>query len=127
MCLEYLKRYSLKSYSARNVRYLVSEYGEDAARSCLRIRALQNVQNRPRDITVKIAEKAAEDQNLRPFGLNITGADLENAGYCHGKSIGTVLSLLLLCVCEKPELNGPDSLMRLAEAINSRIKPRMES
>lgn len=53
--------------------------------------------------------------------LNLSGNDLLNIGLTQGMELGQILSILCLCIFEKPELNEKETLLLLAKEIYRKI------
>jgi tRNA nucleotidyltransferase (CCA-adding enzyme) len=113
--LSYLKCLdSFGQASPRNIRKAVSEFGgtvsADVFESLSIIRSQKNT------------DKGLSDRIriMSPVRLSISGSDLKYAGY-KGKEIKDMLSVLSLCVYEKPELNDREILTEIAQTI-SRLK-----
>jgi hypothetical protein len=97
----------------RNLRKLATEYGESIAAITI------NLLNALKQATIT-------DYNLQEFVIKpvVSGLDLNKAGLCEGRDIGLLLSALTLCLYEKPELNGFETLMQIAELIQQKFKTK---
>lgn len=108
----------LGAYSCRNLRKAVTEFGKEKVINTIEINAA--MKKLPYDVSASIIDDLTT--NVTPVKASISGTDLKNAGLCDGPGIGKMLSLLLYCIFEKPELNNFDTLLLLAKAISkSRI------
>lgn len=106
-CLE-----ELHPASPRNIRKMVAEFGSSVTADVLEALSLiRPSKNIDKDLSGKIRE-------MPPIRLSLSGADLKNAGY-KGKEIKDMLSVLSLCVFEKPELNDRETLLEIAGTISS--------
>jgi len=101
------------AFSGRNLRKAVTEFGKDVAINTIEIKA--EMEDLPKDVSSLIIDEITK--NMDPIKADISGLDLKNAGLCDGPGIKEMLSLLMLCIYEKPELNHFDVLMILAETI----------
>jgi len=106
---------SIGQASPRNIRKTVSEFGASVASDVYKIRSITNPnENINEDFLNTILE-------MPPIGLSLSGSDLKNAGF-KGKEISNILSILSLCVFEKPELNDRQTLLEIADKISQRIR-----
>ncbi|NLX63439.1 MAG: CCA tRNA nucleotidyltransferase [Clostridiaceae bacterium] len=100
--------------SPRNIRKTVTEFGVSVTADVYKVRGIINPhENINNDIIKTIFE-------MSPVELSLSGLDLKNAGYT-GKEIKDMLSILSLCVFEKPELNDRQTLLEIVGAISRRI------
>ena len=96
------------TFSPRNIRKMVSEFGEATAKNTLLVMSeLSGSRNHAENIKLAATKPA------------LSGNHLRNEGLCSGKDIGVMLSLLALCVYEKPELNDTAILTKLAKNISA--------
>jgi len=108
-CLE-----SVGPSSPRNIRKTVSEFGTTVTADVYNVRSIINPHE---NINEGFFKTILE---MSPIRLSLSGSDLKNAGYT-GKEIRDMLSILSLCVFEKPELNDRQTLLEIADAISRQI------
>ncbi len=107
-CLE-----SLGPSSPRNIRKAVTEFGVSISADSLRaLRIIRSDENKNKGLEII--------SKISPVELALSGEDLKNAGY-QGKAIKDMLSILSLCVFEKPELNDSQTLLEIAGIIAPQI------
>lgn len=106
-------------FSERNIRRMATEYGEKTAKATLRIIGLLNTITGFGMSAISCNDSSGNhsDVGLISIKLTVSGLDLKNAGICQGRDIKTMLSVLSLCLYEKPELNDSDTLMRMVKHI----------
>jgi len=108
-CLE-----SIGPATPRNIRKAVSEFGRTVSADVFEsLSIIRSQKNTDKGLSDRI-------RIMSPVRLSISGSDLKYAGY-KGKEIKDMLSVLSLCVYEKPELNDREILTEIAQTI-SRLK-----
>ncbi len=101
--------------SERNLRKAVSEYGYEITKYTIEVKSVLENSAEMRSFlkTVNLPEK------VLPLKLAISGLDINRALLIDGPKIKEMLTILQLCIYEKPEINIPDVLMTIAEIISN--------
>ena len=103
----------LKAPTQRNIRCACHLYGVKAAELALSVLALDNHHQNKDSIDPSLVNE--------PLPLQISGTDLIRSGIDEGRDIGVILSLLNLCLYEKPQLNHTDILLLLSEEFHKKL------
>ncbi|NLW01797.1 MAG: polynucleotide adenylyltransferase [Clostridiaceae bacterium] len=106
---------TLKTPSLRNIRLASHLYGAIASEMAANILALGGSWHNKGIFATNLSQ-IAEQQRLL-----ISGADLIGRGIGEGREIGAILSLLHLCIHEKPQLNDPEILLMLSEELHGKL------
>jgi len=106
----------VKVPTPRNIRLSCRLYGKEATEMALHVMT-QEIHQANGDIVPADASLLAEPQPMA-----ISGTDLIRSGIDEGREIGAILTLLNLCLCENPELNGRETLLLLAEAFHKKLR-----
>jgi len=106
---------SIGPASPRNIRKTVSEFGASVTADVYKVRSIIGPHENIDEIYLDTIRE------MSPIELSLSGSDLKNAGF-KGKEISNMLSILSLCVFEKPELNDHQTLLEIAGVI-SRANP----
>lgn len=104
----------LETPTPRNIRLACRQYGKETAETAALM--LAQIGDRDKRSALHAALPFMEQQPLR-----LTGADLIRSDIGEGREIGAILSLLHLCLCEKPELNDREILLLLSAAIREKL------
>ena len=103
----------LKTPTQRNIRCACHLYGVKAAELALSMLSLDHCHQNKGNIDSSLIDE------LR--ALRISGTDLIRSGIDEGREIGIILSLLNLCLYEKPQLNHTDILLLLSEEFRKKL------
>ena len=108
--------------SDRNLRKAVSEYGYEITEDTIAI--IEVMKNPDETGDAGDNSKYLNLQNkVKPLKLAVSGLDLNKYLLINGSDINEMLTLLRLCVYEKPEINIPDVLLSIAQKIkDSNVK-----
>lgn len=108
--------------SDRNLRKAVSEYGYEITEDTIAI--IEVMKNPDETGDAGDNSKYLNLQNkVKPLKLAVSGLDLNKNLLINGSDINEMLTLLRLCVYEKPEINIPDVLLSIAQKIkDSNVK-----
>lgn len=103
-----------RAFSSRNIRKSLSEYGFDVTKAAMIIiNSLYGYSKLPSEINEMLNSPAHKPEN--PV---LSGLDISKAGFT-GRSIKSMLSVLSLCIYEKPELNDKDILLSFIHEVKN--------
>mgnify|MGYP000999928118 CR=1 FL=1 len=103
--------------SARNLRSSFYSHGHMSTEmACLAHDLLRTPGGTDRGSAYKDAVASISPVGDAQHGLALSGQDLEILGF-KGREIGLILAVLILCVCERPELNTSETLLMIVGAL----------